>query len=137
MKLQNNKPTREEFTHAFMNAFRFTNSGKPFIKKAYNKPFTVIETRANYKVTVGGVTKRFSNLCQAGEFIFDKTFDRKYVYRSPLVESKALKLQKMQETLNEGETWTNLTLTRLPTSNARQLKKFIKPRASFTIGLTN
>lgn len=93
---KNDKLLKQDFIDSFMINYRSAGDKVPYERTAYCKPYTVIETRANYKVSAGGVTKRFSNLYAVGCFIYDRTFDLKKTYIKPITQAKQLRQIKYE-----------------------------------------
>lgn len=97
MKLTMNKPRRDDFVNNFMSTYSSPGIGIKERETIYNSFYEITELKNSYKVTVKGKTKRFSNLCFAAEFIFDNTFDQRYVYYPP---PSAYQMRKMRDTMD-------------------------------------
>ena len=80
MKKAMNKPDQESFIHAFMSYYKSPGLNIPWLKNAYEKPFTVTELRTSYKVTTSGITKRFTTLYYVAKFIFQHHFNEQHVH---------------------------------------------------------
>jgi len=97
MKEAINKYLREDFVTAFMHVYSSPGIGIPLTRKAYNEWFTVVEYKNTYKVTIRGITKRFSNLCMVGEFIYKENFNPSEVFISETSPKYARKIREIKE----------------------------------------
>lgn len=97
MKESINKYLREDFVTAFMHTYSSPGIGIPLTRKAYNETFTIVEFQNTYKVTIRGITKRFSNLCMVAEFIYRENFNPSEVYIPETSPKYAKKIREIKE----------------------------------------
>lgn len=69
----------ELFTSAFLSEYKSPGVNIKLQKKAYNTQYEVIELKRSYKVKIKEKIKRFSNIFSVAEFIFNNTFDQRFV----------------------------------------------------------
>lgn len=79
---------RDDFVSLFMSAYQSAGIRVPVIRMAYGKPFEIVEYHRAYKVTANGVTRRYSNLFQVAEFVFDQNYDIMHIYTKPKTEKE-------------------------------------------------
>lgn len=80
MRKSMNKPDMESFIQAFMSYYKSPGINVKWEKMCYEKPFCITELRAAYRVTSGGVTRRFATLYFAAKFLFVNHFSQKHVH---------------------------------------------------------
>lgn len=97
MKNSINKRYKDGFASAFISAFKSPGIGIPCIRMAYGKPFEIVELRSSYRVTIRGIVKRYNNLFEAGEFIYDQNFDPMHIYVPPKTEKQKLGLGRKKK----------------------------------------
>ena len=68
--------------------------GVPYTRYAYGKPYLIKELNASYKITINGITKRFSSLCYVAEFIFKQLYNPKHVY---LIDTPYKRIKQLRE----------------------------------------
>lgn len=85
-----NKLGKDDFVHDFMLCYKSPGYNVPMIRMAYGRPFEVIELHNSYKVIIRGNVRRYNNLYQVGEFIYESNFDLREVYR-PALSARQLK----------------------------------------------
>ena len=96
-----NKKDKEAFVTKFMQLYISPGLNKPYIRMAYGQRFELTELRNTYRVTIRGITRRYSNLFEVGEFIYNENFNPLFVYMPPLSEKKVAKLQRTKQLLTE------------------------------------
>lgn len=94
-----NKRYKDSFASAFITAFKSPGVGIPCIRMAYGKTFEIVELRTSYRVTIRGEVRRYNNLFEAGEFIYDQNFDPLYIYVPPKTEKQKLGLGRKKKML--------------------------------------
>ena len=99
MKKSINSEYRDDFIDKFMHAYSSPGIRVPFIRMAYGKPFELIEYNTAYKVTINGVTRRFTNLFQVAEFIYDENYDPMHVYVPEKTAAQKEKRERKKKSL--------------------------------------
>lgn len=94
MKKSINSEYRDDFIDKFMKEYKSPGIKVPFIRMAYGKPFELIEYNTAYKVTIDDNTRRFTNLFQVAEFIYDCNYDPMHVYVPVLTEKQKEKRER-------------------------------------------
>jgi hypothetical protein len=86
----------ESFVTYYMSHYSMENFevGTPYTRYAYGKPYLIKELNNAYKVTVNGITKRFSSLCYVAEFLFKQLYNPKHVY---LIDTPYKRIKELRE----------------------------------------
>lgn len=88
-----NKALMPDFIDAFIATYKPMPLNQPYDGKAYGSSYRLTETRACYKVTIKGITKRFSTLYSAASYIYEHTYNPKKIYNKPLSAFQARRRQ--------------------------------------------
>ena len=70
----------EGFISYFMSHYKSAGVSKPDECLAYGSSYIITEFRNSYRVTIKGISKRFSSLYCTASHIYHKLFDRRCVY---------------------------------------------------------
>ena len=87
-------PCQDSFTHALMARYKSPGLHIPYPIRAFKQDVSIIEQRSTYRVLIGNKVKRFTTLYCMAEWIFNETFDRRYIRNETLFDIEPCKLSQ-------------------------------------------